>query len=328
MVRMACLDDDAQGQPLEVVWELELDPEILDAEAWQSIGKRGFDAPRHFGAFIHTQLGRYDQTQLLLSIDLEKRQLQFARRLEVISPGGLPAGVTTDNILDQQQPRNRRLAEAFGKCGLVERAGQGMNLMFERAIMQSKPLPDFTATAAHEVRLTLHGTVQNPVFVRFLEKVGQERLASFSTHDFLILDLIQRDLPVPDALKFRLGHLKKHGIVESVGHGRGTRYLVSRRFHSESGQRGVYTRKRGLDREANKTLLLQHLIENSQSGSPLSELHQVLHDLSESYLQRLLHELRDEGKVVLRGQRRWAKWFPNVDLAKAQATGLKRKSGH
>ena len=253
---------------------------------------------------------------------------QFARRLEVISPGGLPAGVTVQNILDQQQPRNRRLAEAFGKCGLVERAGQGMNLMFERAIMQSKPLPDFTGTAAHEVRLTLHGTIQNPAFVRFLEKIGQERLASFSTHDFLILDLIQRDLPVPDALKFRLGHLKKHGIVESVGRGRGTRYLLSRRFHAESGQRGVYTRKRGLDREANKTLLLQHLIENSQSGSPLSELHQVLHDLPESYLQRLLHELREEGKVVLRGQRRWARWFPNADPAKAQATGLKRNSGH
>jgi SNF2 family DNA or RNA helicase len=54
LVRMACLDDDAQGQPLEVVWELELDPEILDREAWQSIGKRGFDNARHFSAYIHT----------------------------------------------------------------------------------------------------------------------------------------------------------------------------------------------------------------------------------------------------------------------------------
>lgn len=54
LVRLACLDDDAQGQPLEIVWELELDPEILDREAWQSIGKRGFDNPRHFSAFIHT----------------------------------------------------------------------------------------------------------------------------------------------------------------------------------------------------------------------------------------------------------------------------------
>ncbi len=35
LVRMSCLDDDAQGQPLEVLWEKDLDPLILTAEAWQ-----------------------------------------------------------------------------------------------------------------------------------------------------------------------------------------------------------------------------------------------------------------------------------------------------
>jgi len=53
-VALACLDDDAQGQPLEVVWELELDTEVIDKEAWQGIGKRGFDQPRQFGAYLHT----------------------------------------------------------------------------------------------------------------------------------------------------------------------------------------------------------------------------------------------------------------------------------
>jgi len=249
---------------------------------------------------------------------------QFSRRLEVISPGGWPPGVTTENVLDQQQPRNRRLAEAFSKCGLVERAGQGMNLMFERAIMQSKPLPDFTGTVAHEVRITLQGTVGNPAFIRFLEKVGQESLASFSTHDFLILDLLQREEPVPDDLKPRLANLKEHGIIESVGRGRGTRYLLSRRFYAEAGQKGTYTRKRGLDREANKALLLQHLLENAPTGSPLSELHQVLHDLSESLVQRLLNELREEGKVLLSGKRRWAKWFAHAHAVKDQSNETKR----
>lgn len=54
LVRLACLDDDAQGQTLEVVWELELDAEILDSQAWQSIGQRGFDPSRQFGAYLHT----------------------------------------------------------------------------------------------------------------------------------------------------------------------------------------------------------------------------------------------------------------------------------
>lgn len=53
IVRGVCLDDDAQGQQLEVIRELELDAEILAADAWQSVGSKGFDPPRLFSAYLH-----------------------------------------------------------------------------------------------------------------------------------------------------------------------------------------------------------------------------------------------------------------------------------
>ncbi len=53
-VHLACLDDDAQGDQLSVAWELELDRQILSAEAWKDIGKKGFDPPRQFAAFFNT----------------------------------------------------------------------------------------------------------------------------------------------------------------------------------------------------------------------------------------------------------------------------------
>ena len=53
-VSLACADDDAQGQTLEVYWDFEIDRRILEQEAWSAIGARGFDPPRHFGAFLHT----------------------------------------------------------------------------------------------------------------------------------------------------------------------------------------------------------------------------------------------------------------------------------
>ncbi len=126
---------------------------------------------------------------------------QYARRLEIDSPGGLPWGITLDNILDRQNPRNRRIADIFTKCGLVERAGQGMNLIFEEAIRQSKPVPDFRRTDRYQVGITLHGTLRNPHFIRFVEKVGQETTATFDTHDWLILDLIARDQKIPHGLQ-------------------------------------------------------------------------------------------------------------------------------
>lgn len=97
----------------------------------------------------------------------------------------------------------RRLAEALNKCGLIERSGQGMNLMFESAIQQGNPLPSFSGTSAHEVRLTLEGTVKSPAFVRSIERLGEETLRSFSTEDFLTLDLVHREQPLAERLRAR-----------------------------------------------------------------------------------------------------------------------------
>lgn len=241
---------------------------------------------------------------------------QFPQRLEVISPGGFPAGITTSNLLDQQSPRNRRLAEALSKCGLIERSGQGVNLMFESAVRQGKPLPDFSGTSDHEVRLRLEGTVRSATFVRFIERLGEEILRSFSTYDFLVLDYLRRDQPLPEPLAARLPGLLAAGVVESVGRGKGTRYLLSQRLYTEMGASGVYTRKRGLNHETNKALLEQHLRLRGDEGAPLSELRQVLPSESESGVQRLLSELRSEERIFLRGQRRWARWV--IASAKAK----------
>ena len=53
-VSLACADDDAQGQTLEVYWDFEIDRAILEQEAWSDLGAKGFDPPRHFSAFLHT----------------------------------------------------------------------------------------------------------------------------------------------------------------------------------------------------------------------------------------------------------------------------------
>jgi SNF2 family DNA or RNA helicase len=54
LVRLSCLDDDNQGQPLEVLWEKEVDPQIVSREAWESIATRGFDPPKVFSTYLNT----------------------------------------------------------------------------------------------------------------------------------------------------------------------------------------------------------------------------------------------------------------------------------
>lgn len=152
--------------------------------------------------------------------------------------------------------------------------------------------------------------MENPAFVKFIEKIGEERLASFTTHDFLVLNCLQHEkIPAPH-LREWLPRLIELGVVESLGRGRGTRYILSRGLYAHLGQKGIYTRKKGLDRQTNKALLLRHLLDNAATGSALAELCQVLPSLSESAVQRLLGELKHENRIRLQGRRRWARWFP------------------
>ncbi|MEY4176465.1 MAG: hypothetical protein RLY70_39, partial [Planctomycetota bacterium] len=54
LVRLSCVDDDNQGQPLEVLWEKELDPQILTSEAWEAIASKGFDETQVFASYLNT----------------------------------------------------------------------------------------------------------------------------------------------------------------------------------------------------------------------------------------------------------------------------------
>lgn len=54
LVKLACADDDNQGQSLDVFWNYELDRLLLKEEGWGDLGAKGFDPPRRFAAFLHT----------------------------------------------------------------------------------------------------------------------------------------------------------------------------------------------------------------------------------------------------------------------------------
>ena len=54
VVRMACLDDDANGQRLEVFWQREVDALVLGETTWDTVGQRGFDDPQIFGSYLNT----------------------------------------------------------------------------------------------------------------------------------------------------------------------------------------------------------------------------------------------------------------------------------
>ena len=53
LAELSCVEDDAQGQELNVLWERELDAAVLTGEEWARIAHRGFDPPEYFFCDLH-----------------------------------------------------------------------------------------------------------------------------------------------------------------------------------------------------------------------------------------------------------------------------------
>ena len=234
---------------------------------------------------------------------------QFRDRLVVESPGGFPTGISLDNILDRQLPRNRRIAEILALCGLVERSGQGMNLIYELSVKEAKQLPDFTGTDENFVSITLNGVVLDTKMLSLINQIGNERMETLSTGDFLVINALYHEADVPQNLRPCIKRLAEFGIVEHIGR---NKYVLARGLYVAAGKTGVHTRMVGLDRDTNKELLLKHIHKNGDQGTPLKELKQVLPGHSRGQIQALLRELRAENRIYCNGNTSAAKWFAKM----------------
>ena len=50
LIRLSCLEDDAEGEELQVLWERELDSARLDEADWSKLTRGEFDPTRFFAA--------------------------------------------------------------------------------------------------------------------------------------------------------------------------------------------------------------------------------------------------------------------------------------
>jgi len=231
---------------------------------------------------------------------------QYRDRLVIDSPGGFPSGITIDNILEKQSPRNHLIANIFALCGLVERAGQGMNLIYELCIKEAKALPDFKGTDPYFVCITLKGLIADEKLLLIFKRIDSELLETFTTEDYLAIHALFHTQKFPGYLRPHVKRLSDLGIVEHLGRGR---YLLAQSLYESVGESDTHTRMVGLDRSKIKEIILRNIQKNNDKGSSLSDLLQVMPNQSRSQVQKLLYELRNDGQVKTEGKTHGARWF-------------------
>ena len=154
----------------------------------------------------------------------------FRNRIEWVSPGGLPAGITVDNILDEQWSRNPVILSVLYEAGYVEAFGQGLNTVVNELRGAGMAEPGFRDTGASFIVTvygrTIEGLGNGEITARmsdrqreiraFIQKRGEvssrEVVALFANH--VDSRSVRRDLQA----------LTKAGVIIMQGWGRSARY--------------------------------------------------------------------------------------------------------
>lgn len=137
----------------------------------------------------------------------------FDDRLEISNPGGLPPGVTIENILDAQVTRNQTIANFMRELGYLEEYGRGMPIIFEQLLKRGLLLP------------ILRNTASSFKIIFLGEKVGSLNVRQRKLWEFLIeyrqitpkqCREVLVGVPRP-TINYDLRKMKESGLIVSKG---------------------------------------------------------------------------------------------------------------
>ena len=220
---------------------------------------------------------------------------QYQSNIQVKSPGGFPEGVNEQNIIDESKPRNKLLADILFKCNIVEQFGNGVNLMYKNQLSLGKNPPNYKKTTETRVILELEGTIQDIEFARYVLKVADQKKKDLTDEELVLLHKIKSNERI--AQDGVLDELLECGLIERIG---ASKYLLSKQYYIDMDKKGDYTRRKGLSRNKNKELILQHLADFGPATRV--EFDGVFKfELSKKEISNLLEELKRKEKIYFEG---------------------------
>lgn len=240
----------------------------------------------------------------------------FPDRMEISSPGGLPLGVTKDNILHQRHRRNPHFTTIMSDLKLMEGEGSGYDLIYEITSMDSKK-PPIIESSFNETKVILYSEIQNADIIPLLDYT--QRNYSLSQKNFIAFGAIAKaekirsldlteylQLSDEDRLRNYIGNLLKDEIVLKDGRGKGTYYKINPKLISNA-KVNKRTTLKTIEPYRLKALILEDL--KNHPMSMIDEMAYRLPDVDFDELQKMVRKMAINGEISHDNSRRYRRYF-------------------
>lgn len=155
----------------------------------------------------------------------------YTDRLEITSPGGLPAHITVDNIVEEHYSRNPRLVNGLFQWGYIEELGLGVDRMIEDMTAMGHQPPIFEAKS-HRFTVTLRNSRDRIQTTPKWETNMNERQAKALQYIEKHKSITNREYRElcsnvgAETLRLDMVDLVNKGVILKIGEKRGTRYIL------------------------------------------------------------------------------------------------------
>jgi ATP-dependent DNA helicase RecG len=245
----------------------------------------------------------------------------YPDRLEISNPGGLPIGVTANNILHARQRRNPHFIRVMHDLKLMEGEGSGYDLIYELNAMDSKELPqiisDFNSTAVIQTSKIVNKEVL-PVldYVTQHYDISQKNLIALglvAQHKKLLSTELDDLLQLVDNKRQRnyTDKLVESGILVTRGIKKGNTFLVNPKIIANS-KANIKTTLKTIEPHRFIALIEEDL--RLHPNSLRSEIHNRLPDADEKDLKKYLYEMVRERKIKYDGGKTYRRYRLSSDV--------------
>ena len=222
----------------------------------------------------------------------------YPDHISISNPGGLPLGVTKDNILHTKHRRNPNMIELFCALGMMEGEGSGYDLIYELDALEAKRQPEIestfnTVTVEQSAEITDKEVIQLMDYVDHNYKLSQKNKIAFgiiAREKRIMSTELSRilQLTVEDRLRYYIANLDKNHLITKNGVKKGSYYQINPTL-LRNAKSNIVTSLRTIEPYVLKALIKEDL--HMHPMSKISEITNRIPDVSIKEVRKILYAM-------------------------------------